>query len=65
VTYAEAETYTSAGNPPNAHVYVFVNTLRIHKASVVEHIDGLKLPAVMMSKFVRLYDAGDGTGVSL
>ena len=58
LTYANAETYSKEQNPPNARVYVFLNTPR------AERIDGLNLPAVMTSKLVRLYDAGDGTALS-
>ena len=64
VTYLQAETYTRAQHPPNAHVYVLVNNLRVHDAALVDHIDSLKLPVVLTSKFVRLYDAGDGAAVS-
>jgi hypothetical protein len=64
LTYAQAQTYAKAQNPPGAHVYVLVNDLRAHDASVAARIDSLKLPAVLTSNFVRLYDAGDGTSVS-
>ncbi len=46
---------------PGTHVFILVNTLRGNDTTLLDQVEQLHLPFIYKSRFVSLYEAGDGS----